>query len=307
MYKRILVPLDGSDLAEQVLPYVRPLARATEAEIRLIRVVDTPINEVAFATHPQYYRGLMDAESKAASEYLAEQAQSLEKDGFLVSHGVVEGHPAPAIAGEADQKPDTLIAMSSHGRSGLSRWLLGSVTNQLILTSSHPLLLVRSQESEGAPAEVALEQILVPVDGSELAENILPLVTDLARAMELAVTLIRATPSRESYYRYGDQEVIEWEDLIAQVDADAAEYLHQTGQRMLRDGVPAVEERLLHGSPAEAIIDLAKATPANIIMMSTHGRSGMGRWVLGSIADRVIRHSGDPVLLVRASETSQAG
>ena len=89
------------------------------------------------------------------------------------------------------------------------------------------------------------------------------------------------------------------EDLATQVDAEAAEYLHRTGQKLLRQGGSSVEERLLHGSPAEAIMDLARETPGNLVMMTTHGRSGAGRLVLGSIDDRVVRHSGNPVLLVR--------
>lgn len=301
MYTRILVPLDGSKLAEQVLPYVRLLAPALQSQVHLVRVVEEPINEVAFATRPQYYEGVMEAETHKAVAYLAEIAASLREDGLTLSCAVVEGRPAACIAAEAEQEPGTIIAMSSHGRSGFTRWLLGSVANQVLQVSPNPLLIVKTTDRDPSANQVKIERLLVPLDGSQLAEKILPLVGHLSMRLDLPVSLVRVTPTRETYYRYADAPIYDWEDLIAQTDEEAAEYLLQTGQTLLRQGGSSVEERLLHGSPAAAIIDLARKTTGNLVMMTTHGRSGVGRWVLGSIADRVVRHSGNPVLLVRIS------
>jgi nucleotide-binding universal stress UspA family protein len=293
MYTRILVPLDGSKLAEQVLPYVRALAPALQAQVHLVRV------EVAFAPLHQSYPGVMEAETHRAEGYLEEIAASLREDDLTLSCAVVEGRPAACIAAEAKQEPGTIIAMTSHGRSGFTRWLLGSVANEVLQAAANPLLIIKASDQEPSENQVKLEHVLVPLDGSEQAEKILALVGQLTSALTLPVTLVRVTPTRESYYRYADYPIVDWEDLATQVDAEAAEYLHQAGQKLRRQGGSSVEERLLHGSPAEAIMDLARETPGNMVMMTTHGRSGAGRLVLGSIADRVVRHSGNPVLLVR--------
>ena len=299
MYTRILVPLDGSKLAEQVLPYVRVLAPALESQVHLVRVVEAPINEVALASRPKYYRGVLEAEAHRAEGYLADIAASLREDDLSVSSAVVDGRPAACIAAEAEREPGTIIAMSSHGRSGIARWLLGSVANQVLQAAANPLLIVKTTDRDPSVNQVKIEHLTVPVDGSDLAGEILPLVGRLSGALSLPVTLVRVTPTRESYYRYADGPIYNWEHLVAQIDGEAAEYLHQTGQNLLGQGGSSVEERLLHGSPAEAIIELARKTTGNLVMMTTHGRSGVGRWVLGSVADRVVRHSGNPVLLVR--------
>ena len=300
MYTRILVPLDGSKLAEQVLPYVRLLAPAMQSQFHLVRVVEAPINEVALATRLQYHEGVMEAETHRAVGYLAEIAASLREDGLTLSCAVVEGRPAACIAAEAEQKSGTIIAMSSHGRSGLTRWLLGSVANEVLQAAANPLLIIKAGDDDPSANQVKIEHLLVPLDGSEQAEEILALVGQLTSALTLPVTLVRVTPTRGSYYRYADYPIGDLEDLATQVDAEAAEYLHKTGQKLLwQGGGSSVEEHLLHGYPAEAIMDLARETPGNMVMMTTHGRSGVGRWVLGSIADRVVRHSGNPVLLVR--------
>ena len=299
MYTRILVPLDGSALAEQVLPYAEILALGLRSQVDLLQVVQAPMNEVALATHPTYYQGIKEAELHKAQGYLEGITNSLREKELSASYSVLEGNPASCIATESERESGTLIAMASHGRSGLSRWLLGSVANQVLETTTNPLLIVRSAEDGSRSKPSKLAHVVVPLDGSELAEEVLPYVGRLSRALGLGVNLVRATPTRESYYRYADHPLENWDNMITEVDGQAAEYLHQIGRKLLSQGVTSVEERLLHGSPAEAIINLAQEIPDSMVMMTTHGRTGMGRWVLGSVADRVVRHSGDPVLLVR--------
>ena len=169
----------------------------------------------------------------------------------------------------------------------------------MLQAAANPLLIVKAAERDPSANQVKIEHLMVPLDGSQLAEEILPLVGQLSMALNLSVTLVRVTPTRESYYRYAGAPPYDWEGLIAQIDGEAAEYLLQTGKNLQRQEGSSVEECLLHGSPAAAIIDLARKTTGILVMMTSHGRSGVGRWVLGSVADRVVRHSGNPVLLVR--------
>ena len=219
---------------------------------------------------------------------------------------VKEGHPASCIADEGDKEPGTLIAMSTHGYSGVTRWVMGSVTDKVLHATANPLLIVRAREQTGTPPEVRLESVIVPLDESTMAEEALPHVVHIAKALRLKVTPVRVTPTVDAYYRYAEYASGNWDSVAMQVDDQAASYLNVIRQKLLGQGVPLVEERLLHGPPAMAIVDLARETRNNLVIMTTHGRSGLGRWVLGSVADRVVQNSGDPVLVIRAEERERS-
>ena len=297
MYTRILVPLDGSKLAEQVLPYVRLLGKAEALPIVLLRVIEpAPPDLIGFS------QGVEIIANIAAQEYLDSVATSLKEDGLDVASLVSEGNPASCIADEGNRESGTLIAMSTHGYSGITRWMMGSVTDKVLHATTNPLLIVRAREQAATPPEVRLVSVIVPLDESPFAEQILPHVVSLAKALRLKVTPVSVTPPVDAYYRYAEHTTANWDDVALAVNNQAAGYLREVSKKLLSSGVPSVEERLLHGSPATAIIDLARETPDNLVMMTTHGRSGLGRWVLGSVADRVVRNSGDPVLVVRAVE-----
>jgi nucleotide-binding universal stress UspA family protein len=203
-----------------------------------------------------------------------------------------------------------MIAMSTHGRQGIGRWALGSVADRVLQASNNPLLLVRAKGDVPAPAP-KLENVIVALDGSDLAEQVLPYVTPLAKALDLKLLLVRVTLSPGEYHRYfggqpRDEEATSfltlYEEFSETVDTEAKIYLHETAARLKKEGIAAVEEHLMHGNPAEEIVGFARATPNTLVAMTSHGRTGIKRWVLGSVADRVIRDSGDPVLLIRAAE-----
>jgi nucleotide-binding universal stress UspA family protein len=303
MYDKILVPLDGSALAEQVLPYMKPLAKALVASIELLRIIPPAGLELAdpSSTNPQ----------DQALDYLRSISASLNDLGVSISSIVRQGSPASWIISEAEQEPGTLIAMSTHGRSGVARWLLGSVTDKVLLATTTPLLIVRPSEPPNPVSEVQLKTVIVPLDGSVLAEQVLLHVATLAKALDLAVKLVQVHPSVEEYSRYFERQQIgsaatvysgPYEVFSREADAQAMEYLHEVKMQLHHEGVWLVEESLLRGHPAATIVDLARETPGSLVAMTTHGRSGMGRWLLGSVAERVIRHSGVPVLVVRSSE-----
>jgi nucleotide-binding universal stress UspA family protein len=302
MYDRILVPLDGSEVAEQVLPYVKLLARPGKVPITLLRVVEPiPYDLIAVAVRVPVDEVNADIQANA-QQYLEKMAAPLREESLPVSLKVLSDPAAACIVNEAAGAPGTLIAMSTHGRSGVSRWAFGSVTGKVIQTTANPLLIIRSSDDSTPESEIVIDNVIAPLDGSELAEQILPHVADLAKNLDLSVTLLRITPSAGDYYRFMDYPIPEFDDLPEQMDAQALAYLENHGKWLRQQGVTRVEERLSHGSSAIAVTDFAKETPNNLIVMTTHGRSGVGRWILGSVADRVVRHSGDPVLVVRATE-----
>ena len=314
MYTRILTPLDGSGVSEQVIPFVRSLAAGLSLPTTLLHAI-----EPETFTIPQMLNPSLHAEEFAshrmrhARQYVEPVAAELGRLGLTVHTEIPQAEPATAIVDEAATDPGTLIAMASHGRSGLARWWMGSVADKVLHLTDNPLLVIRSVAQRPAPPQTAFQSIVVPVDGSELAEEVLPHVVYLSSAMGLAVTLVRVNPSRDDYYRslsVGPSEVSRvtpsYEEYIEIVDGEAEGYLADLKERLTRQGAPPVTASLLHGPPADTIADLAASTPNNLVAMTTHGRSGVGRLVLGSVAERVVRQSGGPVLLIRGPREGQA-
>ena len=303
MYERILVPLDGSPLAEQVLPYVRLLARKLGARVDLVRVFDRVPPGMADPQHHLYLDQVALSLRNEAEDYLKGVAADLEKDGVTDSCAVHEGDHASAVASfivsEAEKAPDTLLAMCTHGRSGLGRWVMGSISDKVMHATAAPLLLVRATKEDEFEPEVKLQTLIVPLDGSDLAEQILPHAVAMAKALSLKVLVVAVTPP---VYASLMAEGAAYAAPAAPAEPDPAtiEYLAKVAERLRGEGLE-VEEKPLYGPPAEVILDTALSTPGSIVAMTTHGRTGIGRWLLGSVADRVVRYSGGPVLLHRAA------
>jgi nucleotide-binding universal stress UspA family protein len=296
MYSRILIPLDGSKVAEQVLPYARFLAKALTIPVELLGVVDPAL----LADFSDFWesRPLDKLVAEAMNEttiYLETSARSFEK--AQVKCSVRKGTPEEVIIGAAAADEKTLIVMATHGRSGIQRWLLGSVADKVLHGATNHLLLVRASEQGKTDGEANLTTVVVPLDGSPLAEKILPYVDDLAKKMKLKVVLMRAysVPPAVS----ADEYVTYMEEMMAQLEEEVREYLAEQVSGLKAKGVVNVSSVINLGYGAEEIITLARATPHNFIAMCTHGRSGVKRWVLGSVTERVVRHSGDPVLIIR--------
>jgi nucleotide-binding universal stress UspA family protein len=289
MYEKILVPLDGSNLAEQVLPFVHCLAKADDIPIELLTVTDPD-------ARPPFWP------AEADKSYLKKVSQTYFPAARRIATAVEIGRPADVIVNRAKDDPGSLIAMSTHGMSGMRRWILGSVASKVVQTVTNPLLLVRSVESVDASAPVDLKTIFVPLDGSGMAEKVLPQVIELAGSMKLEVHLIRV-------YTLPVNAFVATDGVIAQGPApfrqelrnEAETYLGGQAAQLRAHGVEQIMTTALEGDPASEIIDIARNTANNLIAMSTHGRSGIGRWVLGSVAEKVVQHSRDPVLLIRAA------
>ncbi|MFQ6026712.1 MAG: universal stress protein, partial [Dehalococcoidia bacterium] len=292
----------GSTLAEQVLPYVRLIASRLSLPVELLQIVAPGPQELAPTNYSRHWSQRLATLTRQSEEYLEKVAKSLRDRQLTVSSSLRSGNPAEEIARAAGGNPDTLIAMSTHGWSGVARWFLGSVTNKVLRATTNPLLIVRTQPPEQGKIEARFQTVVVPLDGSRLSEQVLPQVVPLATAMDLRIVLVRVTPCSGEYHRYMEYISAPYGDLSSGVNEQAVDYLHRVGQELRRQGVSDVQERVLHGHPAVAIVDFARAVPYNLIAMTSHGRSGVGYWLLGSVTDLVARHSGDPVLVVQATE-----
>ena len=189
--------------------------------------------------------------------------------------------------------------MSTHGRSGLGRWVYGSNADKLLQTTTIPMLLIRPRSGDAsAQGEMPINTLVVPLDGSELAEESLSYAESLASQTSLKLSLIRvittpaiAYPGTETY-AYDPR-------LFTDLENDAAAYLHEKQAQLESKGLEA-SCMVKGGYPAAHIIDFAEDSDGSLIVMSTHGRSGLGRWIMGSVADRVLRASYRPILLIRS-------
>jgi nucleotide-binding universal stress UspA family protein len=285
-----------------VLPYVKLLAQRLPAPVELLRVVEhLPPEWMDWTVGVQPIQ-LAASMSSQAQEYVDGVAESLANKGLVVSASILGGKTESTIIDEVEKQPGTLLAMGTHGSAGINRWLLGSVTQKVISLTSGPVLIVRSREPELADPEVDLQNIIVPLDGSTFAEQVIPHVVTLARSLDLHVLLVRVTLPIEDYYRSQGMPVAPYGDLSREIDTMTRKYFTQVQKRLSQEGITRVGVRILHGHPADAIIGFARETPNNLVAMTTHGRSGVGRWLLGSVASRVVDQCGDPVLLVRAKE-----
>ncbi len=314
MYTRILTPLDGSDLSEQVIPYARAFASRLSLPMTLLLAIEPDHPTIGQALNPELHSHETEAHrAEHAQGYLSSVAARLRDAGVTAGTVVPSGEPAQSIVDEASQDDGTLIAMSSHGRSGFARWWMGSVADKVLHMADQPLLLVRSQPQQAVSGEMAPERLIVPLDGSGEAEDILPHVVNLASRMNIPVDLVQVTISEDEYYqamsigrRVLPPSLPSFRDIEARVEGEATDYVSDVKRRLQQQGVGNVEARLVQGAPADCIVDLASSYDNSLVAMTTHGRSGVGRMILGSVAERVVRQSGGPVLLVRASQREQA-
>lgn len=299
MYEAILVPLDGSKTAEKVLPYARYLAGKFKVPIELLAVVDV----VEIASHMtsekvHFLDTIIEDAVQHSTTYLRGVATTIA--GTNVRCSVEKGRAEDTIIEKAATDKTMLITMATHGRSGLNRFLLGSIAEKVLRGTVNPLLLIRAGD-EKSQGEAMLKSIIVPLDGSELAEAVLPIVADMAKKLDLEVELFRTYHVPYNVYS-GDEGLyaVNYEELLAGLRDEAAEYLEKKAADLKRLGVAKVQCVTKEGLAADEIISLGRKTPDNLIAMSSHGRSGVRRWVLGSVTELVVRHSGDPVLVIRS-------
>lgn len=303
MYTKIIVPVDGSTLAEGVLPYVRSLARQLELPVTLLQVIDPEVvSSYTTARDVSQYDTIMAAMKVSSDEYLR-KAAALFGEPLRVDSLIEMGSPADTIVRVAARDSRTLIAMATHGRSGFQRWTMGSVADKVLHAASNHLLLIRPREEGGKKPneEEPLTTIVVPLDGSQLAEKVLPDIVELAQKMSAEIILLRAFALPLSIYWVGEEDQPpNIDELQGRVRLEAKEYLDAKVEELKAKGLEKVSSVLLEGFGPGEIIDFANKTSDNMIAMCTHGRSGMKRWVLGSVTERVVQASGDPVLVIRA-------
>lgn len=295
MYKNIIVPLDGSPMSEAALPYAEALASRTGARITLVRA--------AYAHTLLGDRGLdQQAAVHGAQDYLNAVADDLEQRGFGVETDVPFSQaPVTWVGAEVDRRKADLIVMTTHDRVGVERWLHDDVADAVVTSARTPVLLVHASDEFPASKVFGRKQplLLVPLDGSELAEAALPVASQLARVLNGRIALVGVVPGPDDGVEaigrgVGSSSALE----RALLESDITEYLSTMVERLAAGGCRA-QVSVRSGNPATEIAQAANELHAAVVIMATHGRTGLARSVLGSVASSVVHRSTRPVMLVR--------
>ena len=316
MYTRVIVPLDGSTTALQVLPYAKVVAKSTGASIVLLQALNeypreliTRISHEVVPTKPfppptDAWTQLKATALETVQAKLELAAADLKAEGFQVTTLTVEEDAADAIVQEAEKDANTLIAISTHGRSGIGRWMMGSVTDKVVRQAANPVLVVRARTGEVTSSAPQLKRVVLPLDGSHRSGVAMDHAVEMANALNLGVTLLRSISPMAYGDTFADYVPSMYENLADEIETDVQDYLAHEAQQLRAAGIADVAEKAVDGYAASAILDEVGDDGDAIVVMATHGRAGIGRWVLGSVADRVIRHSTGPVLVVRPGADS---
>jgi nucleotide-binding universal stress UspA family protein/predicted transcriptional regulator len=304
MPQPLLVPLDGSPLGEAALPWAACLARARGLSVVLARVIRWPFLVADGMTgaflSTDLYAQIVDDERQAATAYLDPLRRRLADEGLEVSTSIREGEPTEELLDLADELGAYAIVMATRGRGGLARLANENLADRVLQHATVPVLLVRARDDE--PTEPAapptLGRLLVPLDGSPLAERALDVALEVATP-DATLVVMRAVPVDRDLAAGRTTLTVVDEEETQRVAAEAEEYLRGVRDELARDG-RSVEVDVRVGETGEEILAAADERATDLIVMATHGRTGPARWLLGSVADQVVRHSECPVLLVSA-------
>jgi len=274
--KKLLVPLDGSQVAEKALPIAISLARSFNAELCLVTVAGGKSGD------------LINDDSEL---YLEEVASSLRESGFASCFHVGTGSAAHSIVRVAESQQVDLIVMTTRGRSGLARGLMGSVTDAVMSESAVPVYVVRSDNAPQVSAEFSLDAgVIVPLDGSELAET----------AVEEAISLSQSSLSPLYLLRVvGVNAGQEQRDL-------ASAYLDRLSEQLAKRKILAIPE-MMTGDAGDSIIRAMSRRPGSVVVLTTRGAGGLTRWVRGSVADSLVLHAPGPVVVVSPKQQALLG
>lgn len=305
MIQRILVPVDGSPMAEQALGQAAAIARAFNAEIHLLRVQEPETGTGGISDSVSWR--LRRAEVEA---YLARLAQRLRESGNRAVTTLTEGRAAEEVLKAVRERAADLIVLSSHGSGGQSRFHLGSNAQKVIAEAGVSVLIVRASEERGAgPAEALHERILVPFDGSQRAQWALGMASVIGRALQSEIVVAHIVDTRELQGQAPTApEERELARRLAEQDRQmATDYLGQMKQVLGGSGIEV--RTLLLDSPnvAEALRRLAEDEQVSLVAMSAHGASGAAPWPYGSVVDRLIAHGTTPLLVFQDLPAPDSG
>ncbi len=298
----IIVPLDTSPASEVALPIAEALARRIDARLCLLSVIGAPV-EFAVWLRAQETIDAWAKHNLEVDEYLTGVADGIA--GLQVDTTVSTGNPSPEIVGFAAQQDNSIIVMASHARTGLDRITIGNVATTVLHSATCPVIVVRESDDEvkEAPVVGPLDRIVVALDGSEFAEGALAKAQEVLGSSDLTIHLLRVVETSKWFGSTAfDMSYDALELYIQAAYEETNDYLQKVA-RNLRDAGHTVTWEACDGLVADEITRAAKERKAGLIVMSTHGRTGLGRVFIGSVAERVVHDTDRPVFLVNPNAT----
>lgn len=290
MFNRILVPLDGSNLAELALPYAEELAGALSSEVDLVEVCEHKDSQ-----HRHMHQLYIEKMAELVRNRIKEVGPIVK-----VKPVVLDGESAAEIIGYAEKNSIRLIIMATHGRSGIMRWAMGSVANKVLHRISMPMLLIRAKapilkEGKGE----MFSKIVIPLDGSNTSEVVLPYVRELTEKLKSEVILFQAIALGQHVHTIGGLDYVRFtEQQVESMKTEAKRYLEKVSSKLM-DTKATIRSEVKVGDAAQEIIKFTDEIHACLVAISTHGRSGIRQWILGSVTNKVLQSGNAHVLLVR--------
>ena len=299
MFDPVMVPLDGSLLAECVLQHVVAIARAFDAKVILLRVLD---KKQASEKAQLFDLVNWQINKTGARLYLEKISTRLQKSGLRIETVVLEGLVAESITEYALKRGVKLIILSSHGRSGLSQWGISSVTQKIIFSAPTSVLIIRAhQPATSELIEQQYTRLMVPLDGSRRAEYVLPMVTLLARFHKSRVSIVHVvkTPEMARQMPLAQEDLELSNRIVARNREEAIRYLDQVRLQSPLEGIEVQTRLLTSDNAAAALHELVGKENIDMVALSAHGYSGYNQWPYGSMVNNFILYSKVPLLIVQ--------
>lgn len=301
MFEHILIPLDSSSLAECVLPHASALARAFDAQVTVLTVLESarqtggesPLDPVAWH--------MRRAE---AQRYLDSITARFQRAGIQATSLLREGDAAQQVGAVAVANQVRLIVLSSHGQGGLDGWPISSVAEKIVLRAHTAMLIVQAYQTAVESADAHYHRLLVPLDGSQRAECVLPAAILLAEAHEAELLLAHVVRPPELLHRepLSPEDAALVEQVVARNQHVAASYLEQLRTRLL---LPAQTRLVTSDNVPGALAELVQREHADLLVMSAHGTSGVTAWPYGSITTTLIANATTPLLIIQDLASSE--
>ena len=302
MFDTILVPLDGSQLAHCVLPHVIAIARSFNAEVTLLRMLEK--NQTG--TSAQLFDLLNWQINKTrATLYLEKIKAQFQESNIRARTKVLEGLVAEGITEYAQNQGVKLIILSSHGNTGLTQWGISSITQKIILSAQTSLLIVRAHQYSAYSGELSetpvYQRILVPLDGSQRAENVLPIITQLAQFHKAQIHLVQIvqTPEMARQMPPTPEDIDLSNRVVTRNREEAGRYLEQLKSRSYLEGIAVQTHLLTSDNAAVALHQLGEQEHIDMVTLSAHGYSGNRQWPYGGMVNNFIMYGRVPLLIVQ--------
>ena len=308
MFDTMLVPLDGSQLADSVLPHVVAFARAFNAEVTLLRVLEK--NQAS--TSAQLFDLLNWQINKTRATVSLETIKDrIEESGLEVQTTVMEGLVAEGVTEYAQNQHMQLIVLSSHGHKGLTQWGVSSMTQKIILSAQTSLLIVRAHQYgvhfDKLSEKLFYQRILIPLDGSQRAENVLPIITQLAQFHKSQIHLAQVvqTPEMARQMPPAPEDIELSNRLVIRNQEEAERHLEQIKSRSNLEGIAVQTHLITSENAAVALHQLEEQEQIDMVVLSAHGYSGNHQWPYGSMVNNFILYGKAPLLIVQDLPTKQ--